>query len=95
MYSKHVMIRLGIGLSLLFVALDDQDLAVKRMHRWVSVQPGERMSCIGCHLQRTQTTLPDRMHRSDGRSWRSELTRFLYEHVPAHHAALPAVSCTL
>jgi hypothetical protein len=41
--------------SLFFVALDANDLAVKRMHSFVIVQPGETMSCVGCHEQRTQT----------------------------------------
>jgi hypothetical protein len=41
--------------SLFFVALDGNDLAVKRMHSFVIVQPGETMSCVGCHEQRTQT----------------------------------------
>jgi len=41
--------------SLFFVALDANDLAVKRMHSFVIVQPGETMSCVGCHEQRTQS----------------------------------------
>lgn len=41
--------------SFFFVALDDQDLAVKRMQSFVTVQPGETTSCVGCHEQRTQT----------------------------------------
>jgi hypothetical protein len=44
--------------SLFFVALDANDLAVKRMHSFVIVQPGETMSCVGCHEQRTQTPPP-------------------------------------
>ena len=47
--------------SFLFVALDEQDLAVKRMRSFVSVQPGETTSCVGCHEQRTRTTLPPGM----------------------------------
>lgn len=42
--------------SLFFVALDKDDLAVKRMQSFVTLQPGERTSCIGCHEQRTRTT---------------------------------------
>jgi cytochrome c553 len=42
--------------SLFFVALDKNDIAVKRMHSFVTVQPGETTGCIGCHEQR-QTTL--------------------------------------
>lgn len=44
--------------SLIFVALDENDLAVKRMQSFAAVQPGEVVSCIGCHEQRTQTVLP-------------------------------------
>ena len=41
--------------SIFFVALDANDLAVKRMQSFTSVQPGEVVSCVGCHEQRTQT----------------------------------------
>jgi len=41
--------------SLFFVALDEQDLAVKRMQSFLTVQPGETTGCVGCHEQRTQT----------------------------------------
>ncbi len=44
--------------SVFFVALDEQDLAIKRMQSFTNVQPGETMSCVGCHEQRTKTTLP-------------------------------------
>ncbi|MBM3860784.1 MAG: hypothetical protein FJ395_14185 [Verrucomicrobia bacterium] len=43
--------------SLFFVALDKNDIAVKRMHSFVTVQPGETTGCIGCHEHR-QSTLP-------------------------------------
>ncbi|MCX7818170.1 MAG: hypothetical protein N2652_03020 [Kiritimatiellae bacterium] len=36
-----------------FVALDAEGLAVKRMQSWCSVQPGERIGCVGCHEPRT------------------------------------------
>lgn len=39
----------------ILVALDKDDLAVKRMQSFVNAQPGETQSCIGCHEQRTQT----------------------------------------
>ncbi len=45
--------------SLFFVALDENDLAVKRMHSFVSVQPGEVTGCVGCHEGRTSTPLID------------------------------------
>ena len=38
--------------SLLFVALDANDLAVKKMQSFVTVQPGETLSCVGCHENR-------------------------------------------
>jgi len=38
--------------SLFFVALDKNDLAVKRMQSFVTVMPGDTMSCVGCHEQR-------------------------------------------
>jgi hypothetical protein len=41
--------------SFFFVALDDQELSVKRMQSFLTVQPGEVTSCVGCHEQRTQT----------------------------------------
>ena len=48
--------------SFFFVALDKNDLAVKRMQSFVTVQPGESTSCVGCHEPRTHTprytTLP-------------------------------------
>ncbi len=44
--------------SLILVALDEKDLAVKRMQSFFTVQPGEVMSCVGCHEQRTRTVLP-------------------------------------
>ncbi|MBC8328514.1 MAG: hypothetical protein H8E31_07170, partial [Planctomycetes bacterium] len=41
--------------SFILVALDEDDLAVKRMQSFLTVQPGEVTSCVGCHEQRTQT----------------------------------------
>ncbi len=41
--------------SVFFVALDRNDLAVKRMQSFVTVQPGEVTGCVGCHEPRTQT----------------------------------------
>jgi hypothetical protein len=43
--------------SLILVALDENDLAIKRMQSFLTVQPGEILSCVGCHEQRTHTTL--------------------------------------
>lgn len=41
--------------SLFFVALDENDLSVKRMQSFLTVMPGETTTCVGCHEQRTQT----------------------------------------
>jgi hypothetical protein len=46
--------------SLILVALDANDLSVKRMQSFLSVQPGETLSCIGCHEQRAGAYLPSR-----------------------------------
>ena len=45
--------------SVFFVALDEKDMAVKRMQSFTSVQPGEAMSCVGCHEHRSQTPRAD------------------------------------
>ncbi|MFV2067771.1 MAG: hypothetical protein ACC645_12425 [Pirellulales bacterium] len=39
--------------SVLFVALDQNDKAVKRMQSFTSVEPGEVLGCVGCHEHRT------------------------------------------
>ncbi len=44
-----------------FVALDDKDLSVKRMHSFTTVMPGETLSCVGCHEERTRTPLAARL----------------------------------
>lgn len=49
--------------SVFFVALDENDLAVKRMQSFTSVQPGEVTSCVGCHEHRAQTPRAD-FHRA-------------------------------
>lgn len=41
--------------SFFFVALDQNDLSVKRMQSFLTVQPGETTSCVGCHEPRTRT----------------------------------------
>ncbi|MBT4817732.1 MAG: PQQ-binding-like beta-propeller repeat protein [Lentisphaerae bacterium] len=38
--------------SVFFVALDENDISVKRMQSFTTVQPGERLSCVGCHEER-------------------------------------------
>lgn len=44
--------------SVFFVGLDANDMAVKRMHSFLTLQPGETMACVGCHEQRTRSPLP-------------------------------------
>jgi hypothetical protein len=44
--------------SLLFVALDENNNSVKRMHSFLTVMPGETTSCVGCHEQRQQAPAP-------------------------------------
>jgi hypothetical protein len=43
--------------SLFFVALDGNDMSVKRMQSFLTVQPGEVTSCVGCHEQRTKSAV--------------------------------------
>ena len=40
--------------GLFFVALDEQGVAVKHMQSYVTVMPGETLSCVGCHDKRTE-----------------------------------------
>jgi hypothetical protein len=41
--------------SLQLVALDEQDLSVKRMLSFLTVMPGEQSACIGCHEDRAHS----------------------------------------
>ena len=50
--------------SIFFVALDENDLSVKRMQSFMTVQPGERLSCVGCHEQRGKTAPPGRRSKA-------------------------------
>jgi hypothetical protein len=40
--------------SLFFVALDEHDLAVKRMQSFTTLMPGETAGCVGCHEPRVK-----------------------------------------
>ncbi len=44
--------------SVFMVALDAEDKPVKRMHSFLVLQPGETLSCVGCHEQRTEAPRP-------------------------------------
>jgi len=46
--------------SLFFVALDENNMSVKRMQSFTTLQPGETTGCVGCHEQREHTPLPRR-----------------------------------
>ncbi|MBN2475477.1 MAG: PD40 domain-containing protein [Pirellulales bacterium] len=41
--------------SFFFVALDENNNSVKRMHSFLTVMPDETTSCVGCHEHRTRT----------------------------------------
>ncbi len=38
-----------------FIAMDKDNLSVKRMQSFMTVQPGESVSCVGCHEERVGT----------------------------------------
>lgn len=46
--------------SLYFVALDENDIAIKRMQSYTMVMPGETQGCVGCHEPRTTSVSPMR-----------------------------------
>ena len=54
--SAHI--QLPAMRPLFFVALDENDMAVKRMQSFLTLQPNETLSCVGCHEQRAQTPRP-------------------------------------
>jgi len=43
------------GRTILFVALDGDEMSVKRMQSFTNVQPGEVLGCVGCHEQRVRS----------------------------------------
>jgi len=45
--------------ALFFVALDERDMAVKRMQSFLTLRPGEVTGCVGCHEQRNRSIVPD------------------------------------
>ncbi len=46
-----------------FLAMDENGHCVKRMHSFTSVLPGENLSCVGCHEERTETAGADEKNR--------------------------------
>ena len=43
--------------SIYFAVLDENDLSIKQMRSFVTLQPGETLSCVGCHEERTKAPL--------------------------------------
>ncbi|MDO4574414.1 MAG: polysaccharide lyase family protein [Planctomycetia bacterium] len=50
---------LPAGRPFLFLAMDENNHCVKRMHSFTCVMPGEVNACIGCHEERTETPNAD------------------------------------
>jgi len=46
--------------AVFLAALDENDIAVKRMQSFLTVQPGEVSGCVGCHEKRMQTPVTSR-----------------------------------
>jgi hypothetical protein len=43
--------------SIYFALLDEEDRCIKQMRSFTTVQPGEKLTCIGCHEEKTTTPL--------------------------------------
>ncbi|MBP5623195.1 MAG: hypothetical protein J6X44_14405, partial [Thermoguttaceae bacterium] len=43
--------------------MDEEGRCIKRMHSFTSVLPGEKLSCVGCHEERTETVADDEHNR--------------------------------
>jgi hypothetical protein len=54
------------GMSLFFQALDETGMAVQTMRTVTAVQPGETLSCVGCHEARNSTPRTRRVMASMG-----------------------------
>jgi hypothetical protein len=52
--------RLPAGKPVYFQALDERGMAVQSMRSLTYVQPGQRLSCQGCHDHRQQAPIPPR-----------------------------------
>lgn len=44
---------------LFFIALNEKNESIKRMHSFLTVMPGEVLSCVGCHEKRVRTPESD------------------------------------
>ncbi len=65
---------------LFFIALDENNASVKRMHSFLTVMPGEVLGCVGCHEERTST--PRQMPAG---------TRMAMQRRPSRLAPVPGV----
>ena len=45
--------------SIYFALLDENEESIKQMRSFVTLQPGERLSCVGCHEPRQSTSAAD------------------------------------
>lgn len=61
--------------SFFFVAMDENDLSVKRMQSFLNVVPGEVTACVGCHEQRTLTPLTQFNIHKNVKAMRREASR--------------------
>ncbi len=55
--------RVPANRPIFFLAMDENGRCVKRMHSFTSVMPGENLSCVGCHEERTETAGADEKNR--------------------------------
>lgn len=55
--------RVPANRPIFFLAMDEKGHCVKRMHSFTSVLPGEKLSCVGCHEERTETAGADEKNR--------------------------------
>ncbi len=47
--------KLPANRPLFFIAVNDRNESIKRMHSFLTVMPGEVLSCVGCHEDRAKT----------------------------------------
>lgn len=55
--------RVPANRPIFFLAMDENGHCIKRMHSFTSVLPGEKLSCVGCHEERTETAGADEKNR--------------------------------
>ena len=55
--------RVPANRPIFFLAMDENGHCIKRMHSFTSVMPGEKLSCVGCHEERTETAGADEKNR--------------------------------